>query len=441
MVVGGGISGLSLGFWLSRQGREVVVLEASERAGGSVRTESHDGFRIECGPHGFLDSEPATRALVEALGLTSELRPAEEAAKRRYLFSGGRLQALPGSPPAFLQSKLLPWSAKLRVLAEPLSRRGTSDDESLATFARRHLGARATSVLVDAAQSGIYAGDVERLSARAAFPKLWAMERAHRSLVLGMIRGRRAAAASPKTGTGRLTSFRRGLSTLTDALAAALGDRLRLGTRVERIEKTAAGFTVTCAGNETFEAARLVLATPAYLSGPLLAPLSAPLADALSELTDAPLCVVHLGYRAEAVSRPLDGFGFLVPSVEGRRILGTIFISTVFPERTKEGHVQLAVMMGGARQRATAALGPGELSAIAHDELASILGIRGAPVMTQVARWPHAIPQYNVGHLARVERIDALAAALPGLSLTGHAYRGVGLNDCLRSSNELAARL
>jgi len=442
VIVGGGISGLSLGFWLLRQGRDVRVLEASSRAGGSVRTVAQDGFLFETGPHGFLDAEPAMQRLVEALGLTSELRPADEAAKKRYLFSGGALQAVPSSPPAFLQSQLLPWSAKLRVLAEPLSRRGESDDESLADFARRHLGARATALLVDALQSGIYAGDPERLSAKATFPKLVAMERAHRSLFLAMIRQKRSGAPRPP-GTHRLTSFRNGLSTLTDALSEQLGARLTLDARVERVERTGQGFRVIAgetSGSQTFEAEHLVLATPAHLAAPLLAPHSAPLAQALGGLTDAPLSVVHLCYREEALSRPLDGFGFLVPSVEGRRILGAIFVSSIFPERAKAGHAQLAVMVGGAKHRATAALDPAQLSGLAHEEVAAILGLRGAPALTRVTQWAHAIPQYDVGHAARLSQVDALVAGLPGLHLTGSAYRGVGLNDCVRSSNELAEK-
>jgi oxygen-dependent protoporphyrinogen oxidase len=440
VVVGGGISGLSLGHALLAKGREVRVLEASARAGGSVQSVEKDGFLLECGPHGFLDVEPAMRALVDALGLAGELRPADAAAKRRYLFSGGRLEALPSSPPAFLRSGFLPWSTKLRVLLEPLSRRGVAEDESLADFSRRHLGARATAILVDAAQSGIYAGDVERLSARATFPKLWAMEREHRSLVLAMIRRRRAKPAPAPTGTGRLTSFRRGLSTLTDALAAKLGDRLTLNAKVERIEKTPQGYRVH-GGGETLEAERLVLATPARLAAALLEPLSQPLGTALGELHTAPLSVVHLAYPHADLPRPLDGFGFLAPSGEGRRVLGAIFVSTLFPERARPGHAQLAVMVGGARGRAVAALDPPQLAAVAHDELCAILGVRGAPVLNHVVQWPHALPQYQVGHLQRLERIDRLVGELPGLHLTGNAYRGVGLNDCVRSSNELAARL
>lgn len=439
VVIGAGISGLSLAFALQAKGREVRVLEASGRAGGSVQSLEKEGFLLECGPHGFLDAEPAMRALVEALGLSGELRPADEAAKKRYLFSGGRLEALPASPPAFLRSKLLPWSTKLRMLLEPLSRRGSAEDESLADFARRHVGARATALLVDAAQSGIYAGDVERLSARATFPKLWALEREHRSLLLGMIKSRRAA---PKpAGTGRLTSFRKGLSTLTDALAATLGDRLTLHAEVTAIERAEGGYRLTV-GGQALEAKQVVVATPARHARALLTPLSEPLGAALGELKSAPLSVVHLGYPQSALSRPLDGFGFLAPSGEGRRVLGAIFVSTLFPERTRPGHVQLAVMVGGARGRAQAALDPGTLCAVAHEELGAILGLRpGPPSFQHVVQWSHAIPQYEVGHLARLERIDQALRGLEGLHLTGNAYRGIGLNDCVRSSNELAARL
>jgi oxygen-dependent protoporphyrinogen oxidase len=325
------------------------------------------------------------------------------------------------------------------MLLEPLSRRGSAEDESLADFSRRHVGARATALLADAAQSGIYAGDVERLSIRATFPKLWALEREHRSLLVGMVKSRRAA---PKpAGTGRLTSFRKGLSTLTDALAAKLGDRLTLGAEVEAIERAGSGYRVRF-GGEALEAKQVVVATPAHRARALLAPLSAPLGAALGELHSAPLSVVHLGYPRSALTRPLDGFGFLAPSGEGRRVLGAIFVSTVFPERARAGHVQLAVMVGGERGRALAALDAGTLAAVAHEELGEILGLRpGAPSFQHVVRWSHAIPQYDVGHLERLARIDQALLGLEGLHLTGNAYRGVGLNDCVRSSNELAGRL
>lgn len=439
VVIGGGISGLSLGFALKHAGHPVRVLEASERAGGSISTVEKDGFLLECGPHGFLDVEPAMQALVDTLGLTSDLRPAEESAKRRYLFTGGKLRALPTSPPAFLASDLLPWASKLRVLLEPFSLRGREPDESLARFARRHIGKRATELLIDAAQTGIYAGDVERLSASATFPKIVALEREHRSLVLGMLRRKRPAL--PARGTGRLTSFRHGLSTLTHALARELGDHLQLRARIERIEKTPHGFHLLLQGGVSADAERLVVATPAHVACELLAPLSAPLAQALSEIQYAPLAAVHLAYKNELLSRPLDGFGFLVPSGERRRILGSIWVSAIYPERAREGHSLLTVMIGGARNRETASLDSEQLAAIAHEEIAAIVGVRGAPAMTNVARWSHAIPQYEVGHAARLERIEQHLAGIPGLLLTGNAYRGIGLNDCVRSSHELAARL
>jgi len=448
-IVGAGISGLSLAFELRGRGAEVLVLEASPRVGGTIRSSTEQGFLTEAGPNGFLDREPATRALAASLGLTDRMRKADPAAKRRFIFTRGALREVPSSPGAFLKSDILPLGARLRVAGELFSRRARDpEDETLAAFARRHLGRTATSVLVDAMQAGIFAGDPEKLSLAAVFPKMRELERDHRSLILAMIRLQRqrkgTAVATETAGPGgTLCSFEGGLETLTRALAERLGPAVRLSTEVRAISRSGKRWQlqVSSAGRtEAIAAEQLVLAIPSYVAARLLQPIDGALASELEAIAYAPICVVHLGYPRAEPAIP-DGFGFLVPAQERLRILGAIFISSIFPWRSEGRRSLLTCMVGGARQPELFGLEESELVGAVRQDLERALGLAAAPSFFQIARWPRGIPQYNAGHLARLRRIDDAVSRLPGLTLTGNAYRGVGLNDCVRTSTALASSL
>lgn len=453
-IVGGGISGLALAERLRNGGVEPIVLEADGRAGGKVQTSVQDGFILEQGPNGFLDKEPATRALAERLGLTGSLRAATNAYGNRFLFTDGKLQAVPTSPPAFLKSELLPWWAKARIgleLFTPRARPGA--DESIAEFGRRHLGARATAVMLGGMVLGIFAGDVEKLSLKSCFPRMAELEAEHRSLILAMVkigreRKRQHQLPPASTGvgapTGILTSCEGGLGAFVQRLAQSLGTTLQTGVRAERLLRGGAGWTVAVSdrgARRELAVDEVVLACPADDAARLVEPFEPAAASLAAHIPYAPVAVVHLSWPRIRLSRPKEGFGFLVPPREGRPILGALLIHSIFPWRAPEGQTLFTVMIGGATRPDLAGLPVDDLKRLAIAEVAPLVGAAGAPSLAEVVKWERAIPQYVVGHAARVAEIEARLSPLTGLHLAGNAWRGVGFNDCIANAARLAERL
>ncbi len=447
IVIGAGVSGLvtAYGLLAKQPDLEVQVLEASNRPGGTLGTDLESGFAFERGPNGFLDNVPRTLELARELDLGDRLLPASESAQKRFLLKNGKLIRLPHSPLQFLASPLLSLGGKVRALAEPLqARRDSSYEESVAAFARRRLGAEAAATFIDPLVTGIYAGDPDRIGLEAAFPRLFALERDHGGIFKGMIaqsRARKKAAADPAagvgtsgpgSGVGRLHSFRGGLQELVEALSRRLGSRLRLESPVEELRiRKGEGYECLLRDRSVVRSRSVVLAVPAPRAANLVSALSPDLAISLEEIPYAPVAVICLGFRREDVAHPLDGFGFLVPRNQGLRTLGAIFVSSIFPDHAPAGTVSLRVMAGGARDPEAVGLVASELEAIVRGELGPYLGFRAEPVARKVYRYPQGIPQYNVGHAKRVRRIEGWLSRLPGLFVTGNAYRGVSVNDCV----------
>jgi oxygen-dependent protoporphyrinogen oxidase len=434
-VVGGGITGLALAYALQRQGKPVKLLEGAPRVGGNIGTTSKNGFLTEWGPNGFLDREPATRELITQLGLDSKLRSAEPEVKRRLVYARGALREVPSSPPAFLRSEVLSLKGRMRALAEvALKPRGSGRDESLADFGRRHFGAEATETLLDALQTGTYAGDIERLSAHAAFPQLLALEQEHGSLLRGLI-------GQPRKKAPNLLTLDGGLETLVSALGLALGAAVIRGERALAIQRVDDRWRLTLesrGGRSTLDVDAVVLAVPAYAAADLLRPLDEPLANELAAIEYSGVAAVHLGYRQSDLRQRPRGFGLIVPAHEARPLLGTIFVSRLFPWRSPDHAELFTCIVGGVRRPELAQLEEDALVVAARHELRAMMGVGAEPIFHHVLRWPRGIPQYNVGHLARVGSIEGHAARWPGLYITGNAFRGVGLNDCVRAAGRLA---
>jgi oxygen-dependent protoporphyrinogen oxidase len=438
IVVGAGISGLACAYTLKKSGASVLLLEGSALPGGMIRSVEDQGFLFETGPQSF-STTAALNALIQDLNLAGEFCPAPARAPR-YILVNGSLRPVPLSPPAFLGSSLLKWSAKFSILREPFQKSfPPKNDESIADFVRRKFSPDLLNLLVGPFVSGIYAGDPEKISLRAAFPTLHEAEMAAGSIIRGM-----KAVAKKRTGPRvkmTLASFRRGNQALTDALANGLRDVIRTDVRVTQSSRGATGFELladTPSGSAQFETKQLVLATPTYVAASLLKPFAASAAEALSQIEYAPVAVVSLGYRRADVAHSLDGFGFLVPRSAGLKILGTVWNSSLFPNRAPDDHVQLTSFLGGATDPDTISLSDSSLVDLARRELTPVLGLKAPPFASHVTIYERAIPQYNLGHIERLSAIADALAKIPGLHLTGNYLRGPAIGACIEQAQEVA---
>jgi protoporphyrinogen/coproporphyrinogen III oxidase len=436
IVIGAGISGLACAYALKKRGVDVLVLDASDSPGGMIRSVEENGYLFEAGPQSF-STTPKLSSLINDLGLTSELVIAPAKAPR-YILVNGKLRAVPLSPGAFLGSSLLSWSTKFSLLSEPFRKSFPPEhDESIAAFVRRKFKPELLELLAGPFVSGIYAGDPEKISLRAAFPSIHEAEKSAGSIVRGM----KAAAARERSGPrmkASLASFAQGNQALINAFAGKLGDSLRTGVRITEIAKTNEGGFTIAAGDVAFQAKHLVAATPTFHAAPLLRSLAPAAAIALSQIEYAPVAVVSLGYRRADVAHSLDGFGFLVPHGAKLKILGTIWNSSLFPGRAPEGHIQLTTFLGGATDPDTAALPDSSLVDLVHRELKPILGLKSLPAASHVTSYAHAIPQYNLGHLDRLATITTDHGRVPGLHLTGNYVKGPAIGTCIEHAVEVA---
>jgi len=444
LVVGAGISGLTAAYRIARRGIGVEVIDAASRPGGVIGSERRDGVLYERGPNSILDANAHINELLDDLGVRSRRLELSAVSSKRFVVRGGTLVALPTSPPAFLGTPLFSGRAKLGLLREPFVAPVSPDiEESVAQFVVRRLGREFLDYAVEPFVAGIYAGDPAQLSLAAAFPRLYALERRYGSLIKGQILG--AAQRAERSGRSKHVaasfSFPEGLQSLTDALARTLGN-VATGTHARSVRRAEAGAIVVTVEREgeTVErrARAVVLAVPAYRAAPLIRDFAVDSARALDDIPYAAVASVASVYRRSDVAHPLDGFGMLVPRVEKRRILGTLFSSSMFDGRAAESEALLTTFVGGQRDPRLAALPDEDLRMIVTEELSDLLGARGAPRFCAVTRWAQAIPQYTLGHLERIRRAEQVQTVLPGLFLCGSYRGGVAVGDCIQSAFQVA---
>jgi oxygen-dependent protoporphyrinogen oxidase len=448
VIVGGGLSGLAFALRLRerRPDTDIVVLESNARPGGNVWTERKDGHTVEFGPNGFLDTKTATLDLARSLGLADRLIPASEGSrKNRFLYLDGRLHRLPASPVGLLRTPLLSLAGKVKLFTEPFRHRpkDAPPDETIAEFATRRFGREVAETFIDALVTGIHGGDPTRLSVAAAFPRLPLFEREAGSVIRGFLRAskakRRAAAAAglPKPGPPRMWSFPNGLRELIDALAGRI--RVVTGVHVRRIERSEPGWIVRGEGSDAWPAEAVVLTCPAIRQAEIVADLDPALAGEIAGIGYTPIAVVVLGYRLADTPATPDGFGYIAPQRTRRDVLGVQWCSSIFPDRAPPGFVTWRALCGGVNRRDVMSWDDATLLRKVHEEMTVTLGVRGEPAFHTIVRWPNAIPQYAVGHLDRVRRIEGHLERQPRLWLGGNAYRGIAMNDCVEQAERLAA--
>jgi oxygen-dependent protoporphyrinogen oxidase len=440
VLIGGGISGLACAYYLQQAGISVRLLEAQNRFGGLIATVEKNGFRFEAGPQSFL-STPPLLGLIDALGLKSQLLEANPRAPR-YILLDRRLVAAPLAPPSLLTTPLLTAATKWRLITEMLRHtRPPEGDESIAAFVRRKFGEELLDRLVAPFISGVYAGDPERLSLRAAFPKVHEFETQFGSVLRGAMKSR-PAKGTPRAG---LCSFRDGMEVLPRALAARLGPSALGGTRVSAFRQAKANGkpwfeieTIRHDRRETLAANAIVVATPTDIAAQLLQDVSHQFATLLSRIDYAPVAIVSSGYRREQILHPAEGFGFLVPRREGLRVLGTVFNSSLFSGRSPAETACFTSFAGGATDPALLQLSDDEITETICAEVAGVLGISGTPQVTSLQRHARALPQYNLGHTQLVKSLDALTASTPGLFLAGNYLSGPSIGSCVEQASRTA---
>jgi protoporphyrinogen/coproporphyrinogen III oxidase len=447
-IVGGGITGLTAAFRLRQRGVPITLYEATQRVGGVIRSIQRDGYLAEFGPNTILETSPKIASLVRDLGLESQRLYSDAKAGRRYIVRGGRPLNVPASPLAFFTSPLFSASAKCRLLREPFVPPASPDaEESVAELVLRRLGQEFLDYAINPLVAGVYAGDPARLSVKHAFPKLHALEQRYGSLIKGQILGarERRARAEVSKQTAPKVSFRGGLQDLIQALEAKLAGSLRLGAAVNRIRRGTAGWSVTTATDDrgsSADHAAVLLAGPAYQLARLEVE-AGPGVDLrpLGGIVYPPVASVVLGFRRGDVAHALDGFGMLIPEVEHTSILGTIFSSSLFPNRAPDGHVTLTSYVGGARAPALAACPEDDLVARTCTDLRRILGVTGRPTFQHVVVYPKAIPQYEVGYGRFKALMTEVEGRAPGLFFAGHYREGISLGDSIVSAHDVAERI
>ena len=449
LVVGAGISGLATAFALQKSGILTLTLDSAPRAGGVIQSIQRDGYLLECGPQSFSGNSSINSVSTE-LGLMSERLLADPAAPR-YVLIKGKLQHVPMGP-GLLASPLMAGGTRLALLRDILgSSTPPEPDESIAAFVRRKFSPMLLDRLAGPFVSGIYAGDPEKLSLRATFPILYEAEKTSGSVFRGalkVLKARKATQGESPREKPTLQTFQDGNESLIQALTERLGNSIYCSVEVASIrpldpgrEPTAPRFRATLRtprGEEAIEAERLILAVPTNVAGKLLAPLHPDFESTFCGVEYAGIAVVSLGYRKEDVAHALGGFGFLVPRSSGLAVLGTVWNSSLFPGRAPDGQALLTSFVGGATNPGALKQSSEELVAQVHRELAPLLGIRKEPVFRNVTIWPCAIPQYNLGHTARLASIEKLRTNFPGLYIVGNYLNGPAIGTCIEHALKVA---
>lgn len=435
IVVGSGISGLISSFWLKKNGLNICVLEKETIPGGSIKTAKKDEFLVELGPNTVLDNSPYIKEIVKTLKIEDKLIYANKINKKRYILKEDTLIPLPSNPINFFLSPIFSLSSKLKVLKEPFVKRGEKE-ETIAEFTKRRLGEEMLKMAVGPFVSGVYAGDPEKLSVEWATKKIYNLEKEYGSLIKGAIAKRKGPA--PSAG---LFSFKNGLFELVENLAKFL-ENIFFKTEVEKIIPSSSGYALIAKKNGEeieFKTKGVVLTGDSISQYKILKNLdeSCP----FFEIPYAPVVILGLGFKREDVLHPMDGFGFLIPQIYNKALLGCLFSSSLFVRRAPKDYVLVTAFLGGALHPEILNFNEEEIIFYTINELKDILKIKGKPVFSLMKKWERAIPQYNIGHKRFVEWAMEFEKKFKNIYIGGNLLYGISVADCITNSTELAKRI
>jgi len=441
-VIGAGISGLSTAHFLKKWGAEVTIFEKNDYPGGTISSRMIDGYLVESGPNSTSETNLVIDELLDDLGIRAEKVYADEDSKYRFILRDGKLHALPSGIASFLSTKLWTASGKLRLFGEPFIGRA-NHEESIADFVTRRLGREFLDYAIDPFVAGVYAGKPSELSVRAAFPKLYALEEKYGGLVKGTIKGVSERRRRPEKAkvSAKLFAFKSGMGILPATIAQELHDEIRYNAAAARLKSEGEKFIVGFgrdgrADSERYDAT--VLSAPSYAAAEIIGAWLPALSTELKKIKYPPVAVVVLGYKREQVKTSLRGFGFLVPEIEKRKILGTIWSSSIFPDRAPESCVELTTFVGGSRQPKIVDMPTDEVAKLAHDENAALMKIEGAPEFQSVSKWERAIPQYNIGHLSIMDAVSRVESLHKGFYICSNYKDGISVADCIANGKKTA---
>ena len=456
VVVGGGIAGLATAYYLGKSGVQVTLIEKDNRLGGKVITDQSDGFVIEGGPDSFITQKPWALQLARELGLEDNFLGTNDDRRETYILRRRKLNKIPHGLHSIVPTRLMPlatsrlisWFGKLRMGMDLFIKPKTDyEDESLADFIRRRLGKEALEVLAEPMLAGIHVSDAETLSLLASFPRFRDTERQYGSLTRGMVAARKMhnqhkaqhANGTPHKHPSMFMTFKGGLTRLIEALRESIQGEILTGKGVTALTKADAGYQLTLDDGHVIQADAVVLATPSYVAAKLLQAEQPDLAQKLAAIRYVSTATVSIGYRKADFQHPLNGFGFVIPRTEPTRLLACTWTSTKFDHRAPDEHVLLRVFVGGPRREELVSQDDDTLVQLVRDELKTIMGIEAEPTIARVFRWNKSNPQYEVGHLERIDEIESLCPA--GIYVTGSAYRGVGMPDCIHQGLQTAEKI
>lgn len=435
-IIGAGITGLVAAFELKQRGIDSTIFEASNRVGGVIETLHHEGFLIECGPNSILDTHPKIGELIFSAELEKQKLPANPTSKNRFIVRDGQPIALPSSPLALISSKAFSVKAKLRLLREPFIRSKSNDSESLADFVLRRLGQEFLDYAINPFVGGIYAGDPAKLSTALAFPKLYALEQQHGSLIKGAIKGAKERKKRAETASkdAKMFTFDSGMEVLPLRLAEVLGDAIKLNHPVAGFERTGDGLWRV--GDEEFS--DVVLALPAHLMPKLAVPFDL---SPFSEIYYPPVASLSFGFKKEQFHHPLNGFGMLIPTVENRYALGALFPSSIFPGRAPDGQVLLTVFVGGAMAPEKTLMSEDAMVEHTLKDLTDLLGLSGKPFYQHCSIYPKSIPQYEVRYSNYLDHMKRIEENNQGIHFAGHYRDGISVGNSILSGITVAEKI